>query len=245
MSTRSPEYAGRCYVQVTIPLLSFDYLMLITCTGPAYVDEATETVLAKVTEELKAVVTCRRQVEGRTLNLRFVKCEDVDSRANYNDISSTVIRNLMSKKHGSKLREALDWMALSADLLWWCKASWIDEAKLGTGCCINFPEAAKELHLPEKHRSYESTPSLGERGLMKVIEVAPPSEELPPLEEPPSHEISPSFEEPRSLEQHPVPEKSTTTNNKKRRFSETGQEGEIGFMDDCVGGGVLAEDAEV
>ncbi len=102
---------------------------------------------------------CKRQVQGQKLTLRFVKCDDVDPRADYNDISSTKLREVMSTKRGVKLQEALDWMALSADLLWRRKASWIDKARLGTGGLIKFQRSTKELLLPENCLSDEESAS--------------------------------------------------------------------------------------
>lgn len=217
-------------------------------TGPGYVEEATETAVAKATEELKAVLTCQRQVEGQRITLRFVKCEDVDSRAKYNDISSTTLREIMVKERGIQLRAALDWMALSADLLWRCKASWIDKARLGTGCCIKFQESTEQLHLREKPAAYkefggvgdvpvsallEKSPSLKELGLVKAVETSPPIE--PPI----AHDTSPSFEEP------PTPKGPPPPTNKKRRFSATGFEDDVEILDEFDGNGLLAEDADI
>ena len=210
-------------------------------------------MFGKATEEMRAVLTCRRQTDGRTLTLRFVKCEEIEERANYNDISSTTVREVMSTKSGIKLREALDWMALSADLLWRCRASWIDKARLQTGCCINFQEPAEELLMPEEPRSYEEPPSfdkprsLEELGLLATIEKPSPSIDMPPslVEDPTSHEMFPSFEEPRSPNEPQPPEEPWTVNGKKRRFSATGLEADVEVVDGLVDGEALAQDAEV
>lgn len=72
--------------------------LIYPATGPDYVEKTTEAAVAKAISEMKAVSTCKRQVEGRTISLRFVKCEDIDTRAKYNDISSTIVRNFMNKQ---------------------------------------------------------------------------------------------------------------------------------------------------
>ncbi len=87
-----------------------------------------------------------------------MKCEKLDARADYNDISSTALREVMRKETGIKPREALDWMALSADLLWRCRSSWIDKARLGTGCRIKFQEPMEGLQLHESPISYMDRP---------------------------------------------------------------------------------------
>ena len=201
-------------------------------------EKATETNFARAVEELKAVVTCKRQLSDRTLTLRFVKCENVDPRADYNDISSTTVREVMRSKKGVKLKEALDWMALSSDLLWRHKASWIDKARLGKGCCINFHE------LPELPMSYpepphfDDPPSLDVLGLVEASEPSPSNEEVPSLESPGLQEDSPVIEEPQQLDEPPP------TRPQKRHFSETGLEDDIKILGDSADGGVLvAEDA--
>lgn len=187
--------------------------------GPGYVEKATEKIVAKATEELKAVITCRREVGGRTLTLRFVKCEDVDSRAEYNDISSTILRKAMREKKGVKLKEALDWMALSPHLLWRYQAPWIDKARLGTGCCTSFQALTEEFRVPEESTFFEKPPSLEELGL---VEAVPSSlEKPPPLEDTTSHDLSPSFEETQSLDDSLLRKEPSGMTNKKRRFSET------------------------
>lgn len=239
LSEGSLENVGGWYVQGLVSLDCNDSTLIYPATGTGYVEEATETAVATAIRELKAVLTCQRQLEGRTINLRFVKCEGVDLLADYNHISSTTVRDVMSKEHGIKLREALDWMALSADLLWRCKDSWIDKARLGTGCCINFQESTEELRLPETPRSYESPPSFDEPRSPEELELVEANEESPSIEKPPSlenptsHEITPSFEE--------LPPK----NEKKRRFSATGLEADIEVLEELVGRGIFAEDAEV
>ena len=182
-------------------------------TGPGYVEKATEAAVAKATEELKAVLTCQGQVEGRTIILRFVKREDVDSRADYNDISSTIVRNIMSTK-GDRL-ETLNWMALSAQVLWQYKDCWDDKARLGKESCIRLQQSAEELQIPEKPKPFEQPPPLEEPpssdGLPPLqkpereTKVPPSIEDLPAFESFAPREISHSCEEPQSLEQ---PEKS-------------------------------------
>lgn len=176
-----------------------------------------------------------------------MKCEEINSRRKYNDISSTIVRNVMRKQKGVKLREALDWMVLSADLLWQCRASWIDKARLGTGCCINFQLSTEDLLSLEEAPPYEEPPSFDdpptreELELVKFVKSSPSVEELPLLEHPTSHDISPSFEEPQSLERPQLPEEPSNKNEKKRRFSATGLEAEIEVIRDSFGGGILAE----
>ena len=195
---------------------------------------------------MTVAVTCKRQLWDQTLTLRFLKCEGVDARANYNDISSTILREVMSTKTGVKLREALDWMALSADLLWRCKDSWIDKARLGTGCCINFDQLPEQSRLYEEFRLYEKPPhfddppSLEELGLVEISEQSPSIEEPPSLEPPALQDESLTVEEPQPAEEPPH------TKSRKRRLSETGLEDDVEVVDDSAGGGLLlAEDGEM
>lgn len=162
-------------------------------------------------EEMTVVLTCERQEWGRTLTLRFLKYEDASSRANYNDISSTVLREVMSTMTGVKLREALDWMALSADLLWRYKDFWIDKARLGNGCCIKFDRLPEQSRLYEVFSMYEEPPhyddppSLDELGLLEASEQSPPIDEPTSLESPALLEESPAVEESQSPEGPPHP----------------------------------------
>ncbi len=77
-----------------------------------------------------------------------------------------------------------------------------------------------------------------------MLETSPSVEKPPSLENPASHEISPSFEEPQSLEEPQLPNEPTGTNDRKRRFSETGLEAEVEILGDPIGDGVLGEDVE-
>lgn len=214
--------------------------------GDNFVETATETNFARAIEELKAVVTCKRQLSDRTLTLRFVKCEDIDPRANYNDISSTTVREVMRSKKGVRLKEALDWMALSSDVLWRYRDSWIDKARLGKGCCIKFQE------LPELSMSYpepshfDHPPSLEVLGLVRASQSS--TEEVPSLESPTLQEDSPTIEEPQQLEklQQLVKfqqlDEPPHTNPKKRRFSETGLEDDIKILSDTAGDRLLVDE---
>ena len=192
--------------------------------------EATETIFARVVEEMKAVVTCTRRWQFQTLNLRFLKCEDVDPRAAYNDISSTTLREIMSRKSGIKLREALDWMALSGDLLWRCRASWIDKARSGTGSCINLEESIEELQRPESPRSYEEPPKFDNPPSLEELKLTQPFEQSPPIEEAPSLDPSKLQEESPTVEERQPLEELLATNNKKRKFSEMGLTPEEAFV---------------
>lgn len=155
------------------------------------------------------------------------------------------------EERGIKLREALDWTTLSADLLWQCKASWIGRARLDDYCCINLQPSAEDflsLEEPpsdEEPPSFDDPPSLEELGLVKVIPASPSAEEPPPLEDAMSHEVTPSMKGPKTLEEPQLPEEPTNKMNKKRHFSETGLEAEIEIKGDPVSGGYLAEDQEV
>ena len=159
--------------------------------GPAYVEITTESVVLQAIEDLKEVLTCQRTVDGQTLDLRFVKCvkhviyvrvgrKYVDSgkretsRMEFNDISSSEIRRIMHKKDGAKLKAALDWMALSAEVLWVYQNLWIDEARLGTGSLVKFLDFTEEFVLSEGTSSDAETtpseipPSLEDLGLAKM-----------------------------------------------------------------------------
>ena len=125
----------------------------------------------------------------------------------------------MREKKGVKLKEALDWMALSPHLLWWYQDSWIDKARLGTGCCVSFQALTEEFRMPEESTFFEKPPSLEELGL---VEAVPSSLEKPPsLEDTTSHDLSPSFEETQSLDDSHLRKEPSGMTNKKRRFSET------------------------
>ena len=178
----------------------------------------------------------------RELTLRFIKCEAVDPRADYNDISSSILREVMSTKSGVKLREALDWMALGADVLWRCRASWIDKARLGTGCCVKFDQLPK---FPMRHEEsgfyedpphFDDPPSLEDRGLVKVLEKSSSVDEPPSLESPALQEDSPIIEEPQSLGEPPP------ANHKKRRFSAAGLEDDGEVLGDLAGPVLVADE---
>lgn len=194
---------------------------------------------------MTVVVTCQPQVQGQTHTLRFLKYEDVNARASYNDISSTVLREVMSIEKGVKLREALDWMALSADLLWRCKDSWIDKARLGNGCCIKFDQVPKHSRLFEEPPHYDDPPSLKELGLVGASEQSAPIDEPLSPKSPISLESSPTVEEPE------LPEEPSHHNRRKRFLSETGFEDDVDTVNDPTGGGLLlakvaeAEEAEL
>lgn len=205
-------------------------------------ETAAETNFARAVEELKAVVTCKRQLSDRTLTLRFVKCEDIDPRANYNDISSTTVREVMKNKKGVKLKEALDWMALSSDVLWRYKASWIDKARLGKGCRIKFQE------LPELPMSYLEPPHFDDPPSLEILELVEASEPSPSIGEPPSlespalQEDSPVIEEPQQPVEFQQLDEPPHTNPRKRRFSETGLEDDIKVLSDTAGDRLLVHE---
>ena len=212
-------------------------------TVRAYLDETTETYYARAVEDLKAVVTCTRHLGDQTTTLRFVKCGDVDPRANYNDISSTKLREVMSTKTGVKLREALNWMALSADLLWLCKNSWLDKARLGMGCCIKFDQLPAGISEPDEEYEdpphFDDPPPLELLGLAEVFEQSPSIEELPTLESPTLQEQLPTVVEPQSLEEPPH------TKSRKRHFSATGLDHDPEVLVNPAGGGLGAEGTKV
>ena len=215
-------------------------------TGHAYVETEAETFSTRAVQDLKAVVTCIRDMMDQILTLRFIKCDAVDPRADYNDISSSILREVMSTKSGVKLREALDWMALGADVLWRCRASWIDKARLGTGCCVKFdqlpefPMLHEESGFYEEPPHYDDPPSLKELGLVEVFEESSSVDEPPSLESPALQEDSPIIEEPQSLAEPPQ------TNRMKRRFSATGLEDDGEALGDSAGAGVVVnEDDEI
>ena len=220
--------------------------------GPEYVEKTTETAVTQAIEDLKAVLTCQRNVNGQMITLRFVKCGEKERRKKFNDISSSDIRKIMHKRHGAKLKAALDWMALSAEVLWVYQNLWIDEARLGTGLLVKFLDFTEEFMLSEDSSSDEGTtpneipPSLEDLGLVKAIEKSPSiSKQLPtsppPIPKPPSlnnpiqPNPSPSFEklEPRSPKNHQTqpPPEPQNPNERKRRFSETGLEAEREVLD--------------
>ena len=192
------------------------------------------------------MVICKRDVENQRLNLRFIKCDAVDPRADCNDISSSTLREIMSTKSGVKLREALDWMALGADVLWQCRASWIDKAKLRTGCCVKFdqlpelPVPHEETGFYEEPPHFDDPPSVEELGLYELLEESSLVDEPPSLESSALQDDSPVVEEPQS------PAEPPQVNLKKRRFSETGLEDDVEALGDLAGAGVvLNKDDEI
>ena len=202
--------------------------------------------MTRALQDLKAVIECKRGIGDQKLTLRFIKCEAVDPRADYNNISSSTLREVMSTKSGVKLKEALDWMALGADVLWRCRASWIDKVRLGTGCCVKFdqwPESPiphEESEIYEEPPHFDDPPSLEELGLVEVFEESSPVDEPPSLESPALQEDSPTIEEPKSLAEPPQ------TNRKKRRFSATGIEDDVEALGDSAGAlVVVSEDDEM
>lgn len=56
------------------------------------------------------------------------------------------------------MKAVLNWMALSADVLWQYKGCWIEKARLGTGCCISFQPSTEELQMSEISNSLEKPP---------------------------------------------------------------------------------------
>lgn len=183
----------------------------------------------------------------RRITLRFIKCDAVDPRASYNDISSSILREIMSTKSGVKLREALDWMALGAEVLWCCRASWIAKAKLSRGGCVKFDQLP-ELPLPHEESGFyeepphfddpQPLPSPEELGLVKASKESPSVDEPPSLESPALQEDSPIIEEPQSRVEPPP------TNCKKRRFSATGLKDDAEVLDDTAGAGVLVNQGD-
>ena len=209
--------------------------------GDAYVEKAVEAYATRAVRDLKSVVTCQEDLWDRKIPLRFIKCEAVDARANYNDISSSTLREIMSTKTGVKLREALDWMALGADVLWRCRASWVDKARLGKGCCIKFdqvpefPMPHEESGFYEEPPHFDDSPSLERLKLVNVLERSSSVNERPSLESPALQEDSPIIEKPQSLAEPPQ------TSSKKRRFSATGLEEDGEALGGSAGEGVVID----
>ena len=191
------------------------------------------------------MLTCQRYVNGQTLNLRFVQCGKND-REEYNDISSSDIRKIMHTKDGAKLKAALHWMALSAEVLWAYQNFWIDQARLGCGSLVKFLDFTEDFVLSEGSSSEavttpsEISPTLEELGLVEVVEKSPPILEQPTNSTPPISNApslinpppnpSSSFEKsepqsPNDPEPH-SPKEHQNTNDKKPPTSETGLEAE-------------------
>ena len=215
---------------------------------PSCIGKVSETVVVKTTKDFKGVLICKQRhlPEGQALTLRFLKCDDVDPREVYNDISSTILRDAMHKKTGVKLKEALDWMALSSDILWRCKYFWIKKARKGTGGCVSFNISIEEMHLSRPPTVYEMPPWVEKCELAEPSKARSASEPAPSLEDPTSQdpETTPSFEQPRSPEESRLGENPPETNSKKRLFSATGLGDEAEVLSDPgpVGGAILAEE---
>ena len=211
--------------------------------GSVIVVNPIEAAVAQAIEDLKAVATCQRYVNGQTINLRFVQLGKGD-REDYNDISSSDIRKIMHRGDGSKLKAALDWMALSAEVLWAYQNLWIDKARLGTSSLITFLDFTEEFVISEGSSSDTATtpseisPTLEELGLVKKVEQSPAIPEQPPTSTPPisnapslphpppppsasfakAEPQSPNDPEPQS------PNEPQDPNDRERRSSETGLE---------------------
>ena len=211
--------------------------------GSMIVVHPMEAAVAQAIEDLKAVATCQRYVNGQTLNLRFVQCVK-NGRKKFNDISSSDIRQIMHRRDGAKLKAALNWMALSAEVLWAHQNFWIDKARLGKGALVTFLDHTEDFVISEGSSSdtvttpSETAPTFEELGLVKVVAESPAIPEQPPtstspisnapsLTNPPPN-LSPSFEKsepqsPNDPEPQP-PNEPQDPNDKTQRSSEAGLE---------------------
>lgn len=79
-------------------------------------------------EDMQHVLYCRRTVGDRTYTIRFIKAERryYSELANY--VCSSDLREAMSSNNGKYLRETLDAMALSPEILWYLRDQWITTA---------------------------------------------------------------------------------------------------------------------
>ena len=225
--------------------------------GPAYVENTTESVVIQAIKDLKEVLTCQQTRYGQTLTLRFVSMKHAiyvkvgkkyvksgkkaTSRKKFNDISSSEIRKIMHKKDGAKLKAALDWMALSAEVLWVYQNLWIDEARLGTGSLVKFLDFTEEFVLSEGSSSDAETtpseipPSLEDLGLAKMDKKSQSISKQPQTsssailkalsrKKPPANPSEkPEPQSPTGLEPQPLDE-TQDPNDRKQRSSETGLE---------------------
>ena len=101
-------------------------------------EKATQESVAKLNEDLESVLYCRRPYRGQKLTLRFVKCNENSSQLD-RSISSTILRKIMSKYGGERLKACLEDMALSPQILWRSRTSWINKARLKANACITLP----------------------------------------------------------------------------------------------------------
>lgn len=101
--------------------------------------KATEASVAHAVEDLGHgnVLYCRRQLDDRKLTIRFVKGESTRS-CGANEISSSRVRAVMQTQRANSSREALELLALSTQVLWSYRSSWLEKARLGANDCIKF-----------------------------------------------------------------------------------------------------------
>ena len=108
-------------------------------------ERTTITNVAKAERDLEHVLYCQHHHKGKNITLRFVKATSTSRRFKWTrDTSSTNVREAMQKKRGRRLKEALAEMALSPDVLWHHRSTWMDAARESRGRCINFPSALDE-----------------------------------------------------------------------------------------------------
>ena len=114
--------------------------------GPDDVKKTTQEMIAKKTRDLKSILFCHRSVKKhRDLKVYFVKRND-ESLDRF--ISSTRLREAMSTCDGKRLNVSLNEMALSPNLLWRSRASWLGQAGARAGDCITLPTS---ISLGDEH----------------------------------------------------------------------------------------------
>ena len=217
----------------------------IVRTGYAYVEGFDSAYIAKILEELESIAECERVWSSGKITLRFVNRWVADPRAECNDISSTMLRAIMHTEKDDRLKEAMDWMALSADLLWHYRSSWIEKARSSTGERINFLQSVDELEpsgnsikckTPMSPPNFNDPPSLEQLDLLWEAEVSLSEEEFFSLSNSMLQEESPSAAEPQPSAQPP-----SAVKKQKRKFSAAGLEDDVEKVNDPAEDGVVAQ----
>ena len=97
-------------------------------TGPTFVEEATEKALESILSDMRNILHCQRQMNGKKYTIRFVKANRSCCQEWKNYTSSSELREAMSNPRSKLMKTALDEMALSADVLWRCRSQWSEKA---------------------------------------------------------------------------------------------------------------------
>ena len=135
--------------------------MLTLLIGPDYIDKLTRARVAASLRDLQDVLQCQDTTTG-TCTLRFIKYKgdgpttgrgrswtgekgtvSTKTSRRRKEISSTKLRNAIHKKTGTQLRETLNAMALSPEILWWHAPMWLKNVRGGRRGYVRFLSPAQ------------------------------------------------------------------------------------------------------